>query len=169
MKILNALSLNMYNGNDIFPVTKEVTGAEINDMVWVDDSDYGQHRADDSSFIGESCIGHADTARVVGKALCFPTLEANRVTVSFKAGDTALIAQYRGPRLQEGATELPEGAEIKFYKVEFRGRKALEELDELYDDLGQSCANMEWDDPKDLFKSLGKKYFPRYFREDAFE
>jgi hypothetical protein len=41
----------------------------------------------------------------------------NRTTVELKNDDTAIVAQYRGPRLEEGAKILPEGAAIEFYFV----------------------------------------------------
>ncbi|MEM7248288.1 MAG: DUF1874 domain-containing protein [Acidobacteriota bacterium] len=59
----------------------------------------------------ESIIGHADTARVVSRELG-REVPARRATVTLSAGTSCLIAQYRGPRLPEGATELPEGSEL---------------------------------------------------------
>ena len=50
-------------------------------------------------------MGHADVAHMVG-------LEPNRISISAESGDRIVFAQYRGPRLPEGTTELPEGAEI---------------------------------------------------------
>ena len=63
-------------------------------------------------------IGHKDTAAVVGSLLGLQ-LEANRVNVSLDLGrDQLVVAQYSGPRLPEGTTVLPEGAEIKFYLIQ---------------------------------------------------
>lgn len=63
----------------------------------------------------ESAIGHADTANVVGSILgC--ELAANRVTIEL-GDEPILVAQYTGPRLAEGATELPQGARIQFWLV----------------------------------------------------
>ena len=64
-----------------------------------------------------SVIGHADTARVIG-GLLGREIPANRVTYKAQPGDVLYVAQYTGPRLPEGATQLPEGAEIRFYKIE---------------------------------------------------
>ena len=65
-------------------------------------------------------IGHADTARLVGNLLD-QTLVPERVSIQLNLGplgdDEVLVAQYTGPRLPEGATELPEGAMIEFYLV----------------------------------------------------
>jgi hypothetical protein len=66
-----------------------------------------------------NCIGHADTDRVVrnhlGEELDIPIGE--RRTVQLDYGDCALVAQYRGERLPEGCTELPEGSSIEYYWV----------------------------------------------------
>jgi hypothetical protein len=61
-------------------------------------------------------IGHADTTRVVGNILGLD-LEENRVTIKVQPMDMMIVAQYTGPRLQAGATELPPGASLKFLKV----------------------------------------------------
>jgi hypothetical protein len=42
---------------------------------------------------------------------------AVRSTVSLKKGDTAIIGQYRGPRLPEGSSKLPEGATIQWLRL----------------------------------------------------
>lgn len=63
-----------------------------------------------------NAIGHVDTAHVVGNMLGIP-LEANRVSIAVHPGDRLIVAQYSGPRLPEGATELPEDAEIRFWLV----------------------------------------------------
>jgi len=70
-----------------------------------------------------SAIGHADTARLVGQQLGVE-LPADRRTVTL-GDELTLVAQYVGPRLQEGATELPSGAKIEFFTVRLA---SLEEL-----------------------------------------
>ena len=62
------------------------------------------------------CIGHADTATLVGQELGLP-LQMNRETVRIMPHDVILVAQYTGPRLPEGTTELPEGASINYWVV----------------------------------------------------
>ena len=59
----------------------------------------------------ESAIGHKDLADVLGVA-------QNRTNIELKKGDTAYLAQLQGGRLPEGATVLPEGFTLYFYKVE---------------------------------------------------
>ena len=63
-----------------------------------------------------SAVGHADTAAVFAHVLGVP-VACNRATVALKDGDVALVGQYSGPRLPEGATTLPEGATIKWVVV----------------------------------------------------
>jgi hypothetical protein len=62
-----------------------------------------------------SAIGHADTARLVGQQLGVE-LPADRRNVVL-GGEPVLVAQYVGPRLPEGATELPTGARIEYFIV----------------------------------------------------
>lgn len=63
-----------------------------------------------------SAVGHSDTARIFSGILG-REVEPNRVSVRLEYGDIALIGQYVGPRLPEGATELPEGARIEWWAV----------------------------------------------------
>jgi len=68
----------------------------------------------------ESAVGHSDTAAVFSAVLSEARSEggieisAIRSTVTLRAGDTALIGQYSGPRLPEGCKTLPDGAAIKW-------------------------------------------------------
>lgn len=65
-----------------------------------------------------SATGDADTARLFSQILNRP-VEPNRITVKLEGGpeigSLALIGQYTGPRLPEGATTLPEGAKIEWW------------------------------------------------------
>jgi hypothetical protein len=63
-----------------------------------------------------SAVGHADTAAIFSKLLDRP-VEVNRVSVKLGPDDLALIGQYIGPRLPEGATKLPDGATIEWWVV----------------------------------------------------
>lgn len=63
-----------------------------------------------------SAVGHAETATLLSKDLGLKVGYA-RATVKLKRGDRAVIAQYIGPRLPEGATELPPGAVINYINV----------------------------------------------------
>ena len=99
MFILNAFSLNMLGGNaDI--VVREIT----------------QVTAASLAATCTSAVGHSDTAAVFSNVLGVE-IPCNRATVALKEGDVALVGQYSGPRLPEGATSLPEGATIKWLVV----------------------------------------------------
>jgi len=67
----------------------------------------------------ESAVGHADTAAVFEAVLGVP-VACNRASVSIPsqgAAWTAIVGQYSGPRLPEGASTLPEGAVIRWVAV----------------------------------------------------
>ena len=85
-----------------------------------------------------SAIGHTDTAQLVSGILG-REVPANRITVSLTHDDVAYVAQYKGPRLQEGATTLPEGASISFFEVTLRGGcQGCQSQD------CNSCSQMDW-------------------------
>ena len=63
-----------------------------------------------------SAVGHADTARLIASQLGLE-VEVNRTSISLEPGDSLVVAQYTGPRLPEGATALPPGAEIRYFLV----------------------------------------------------
>jgi hypothetical protein len=60
-----------------------------------------------------SGVGHENTAAVFHSLLGI-NVPMNRATFSLTGGDEAIIGQYYGQRLPEGATTLPEGATIKW-------------------------------------------------------
>lgn len=96
--LVNAFSLNMINVNRLSLIrVREVSSNEVpKDAI--------------------SAIGHADTAKVVSGILGWE-VPASRVNITLKEGDSLFVAQYKGPRLPEGATELPEGATLQFLEV----------------------------------------------------
>lgn len=63
-----------------------------------------------------SAVGHADTATLFSAILDTP-VEVFRMNVELMPNMWLLLGQYRGPRLPEGATSLPEGASIAWYVV----------------------------------------------------
>ena len=99
MFILNAFSLNMIVGN------ADIAVREVSVTV-------AAGLAADCT----SAVGHADTAAVFESVLGVP-VPCNRVSVTLKEGDVALVGQYSGPRLPEGCSVLPEGATIKWVVV----------------------------------------------------
>lgn len=64
----------------------------------------------------ESSLGHEDIVNVVNAQLG-TSFTMNRRTDVLETGDVILLAQYKGPRLPEGATALPEGARIQYYMI----------------------------------------------------
>ena len=99
MFLLNAFSLNMIVGN------ADISVREVSQKV--------------AASLAPACtsaVGHADTAAVFSHVLGVE-IPCNRATVALKDGDLALVGQYSGPRLPEGATALPEGAAIKWMVV----------------------------------------------------
>ena len=101
MKLLNAFSLNMLATFPASVSVEEITLEQARD-----------HLA--AGFT--SAVGHANTAAVFGEQLGV-TVPVQRITVSLDCGDSAVVGQYRGPRLAEGATSLPEGATIQWLLV----------------------------------------------------
>lgn len=101
MQILNAFSVNM--------LACDMPASVRFEEVSVD-------RAADIAQEAESAVGHADTAAVFSDVLGVD-VPAQRATIALNKGDMALLGQYRGPRLPEGATELPEGAKIQWIFV----------------------------------------------------
>lgn len=73
-------------------------------------------------------IGHPSTDAIVRERLRKAGAEVpagERRNVTLTPGDRLLVAQYRGPRLPEGATELPENATIEWWMVKIPSVKQL--------------------------------------------
>ena len=65
-----------------------------------------------------AAVGHLNTAQIIAEMLGLPVEKVyDRKTVKLEDEDACVIAQYVGPRLPEGATELPEGATIEWWGV----------------------------------------------------
>lgn len=62
---------------------------------------------EDVGYTVVSAVGHANTAEDFSKLLG-REVECNRVSIKLGKDDFALVGQYAGKRLAEGATELPE-------------------------------------------------------------
>lgn len=101
MKLLNAFSLNMLTVFPAQPLFEEIPLEEVRTAL-----------ADGF----ESTVGHADTAAVFTDVLGIK-VPAIRSTIILNKGDVAIIGQYRGPRLPEGAHQLPEGATIQWLRM----------------------------------------------------
>ena len=70
--------------------------------------DRPQRTIDRGGFV--SAVGHADTAALLG-------VECNRVSITLTQSDWLYVAQYKGPRLPEGTTTLPEGACFEWVSI----------------------------------------------------
>ena len=112
MYLLNAFSLNMLEDLTATIHVRELTADEARKWLLIFTEEAGADQF-------QSAVGHADTAAIFSDVLGLP-VPCNRTTISLKAGDNVVVGQYKGPRLPEGATELPEGAEIKWVTVEIR-------------------------------------------------
>lgn len=70
-------------------------------------------------------IGHETTAAVIQRQYGISSPLFARVTINLCPGDKALVFQYSGPRLPEGATVLPEGAKLTPILVEVFGQEKV--------------------------------------------
>ena len=106
LKLANAFSLNMLN-TDIrihVLVTKRISKEEAKELL-------------KEGF--ENYIGHKDIANVVSNELGLPVeMNEKRPNLLLNPEDVVVIAQYIGPRLPEGATELPANARIDYFTVQ---------------------------------------------------
>ena len=132
----NAFSLQMFDKGRAEATPISATDAKtLVGMAWTD-SGWSAGKDRRTGFVGkpylpaESVIGHPDICRVINESLGLPAqgLEypVKRVSVTLEPGDTLVVGQYVGPRLPEGATELPEGASIRWYRVDIVGDDVTE-------------------------------------------
>ena len=105
-KLANAFSLNMLNTEveTHVLVTKRISKEEAKELL-------------KEGF--ENYIGHKDIANVVSNELGLPVeMNEKRPNLLLNPEDVVVIAQYIGPRLPEGATQLPENAKIDYFTVQ---------------------------------------------------
>ncbi len=108
--LLNAFSLNMLAEMPVSISVTEIGASEARaHLLALADEAGGED-------VIQSAVGHADTAAVLGGILGMP-VPVNRATVQLGRGSRAIVGQYSGPRLPEGATTLPEGAAIRWLAV----------------------------------------------------
>jgi len=106
LKLANAFSLNMLNTEveTHVLVTKRIRKEEAKELL-------------KEGF--ENYIGHKDIANVVSNELGLPVeMNEKRPNLLLNPEDVVVIAQYIGPRLPEGATELPPNARIEYFTVQ---------------------------------------------------
>ena len=181
MKLLNALSLNMYDADSLFPVTEKISCEKAKELLFPVHCDSGEYslsplsrarleKPEITQFNNcESCIGHADTANVLSKLLnC--EISCNRVSIQLRQGERCIVAQYIGPRLPEGCKELPEGSRIDFFLVKMESRKSFEKQNDILKDISNlACELAGWGVSMDDVKKVLERSFPHYFCENAFD
>ena len=118
--VSNAFSLNM------FPSDRE---NETMSFTKISDNNAREMVANADNIL--SIVGHADTARVFGNILgvdVVPNRVSYKMETQYKCSQSnpfpeetrvLLVGQYNGPRLEEGATTLPEGAHIDWWIVDY--------------------------------------------------
>ena len=184
MKLLNALSLNMYDADSLFPVAEKISIEKVKDLLFPCYCDSGEYslsplsreRLENKPKISqfnncESCIGHADTANVLS-TLLQREIPCNRVTVQLKQNERCIVAQYIGPRLHEGAISLPEGSRIEFFLVKMESKEKYMKMVSLQKDISNLAHDIAgWGDSItiDNVKEILKNHFPHYFCEHAFD
>ena len=104
----NAFSLNMLSrdgkARSPMPVDSRLVGDTI------------QYHADSEGWEVRSVVGHPSTAAIFSDLLG-EDIPFNRESVKLGDDDALLVGQYSGPRLEEGATQLPEGAKIEWWLI----------------------------------------------------
>ena len=113
-----------------------------------------------------SAIGHAELATLLG-------VRCNRATLNVTPDDKLLVAQYSGPRLEEGSKALPPGAKIEFWLVyerqtrtalsknaeeEFRRAGLLQHVEEFEEFLGLESYKFQGHKDSEGRESLGRRY-----------
>lgn len=106
MLVLNAFSFNMVVD---FPMTVDAEEISIEKVRQIIDQE-GL----------ESAVGHADTASIFSEVIGMEVPMVRR-TIQLTYGDSAIVGQYSGPRLEEGCKVLPEGASIKWLLISLAG------------------------------------------------
>jgi len=126
--LLNAFSLSMVPDGAVLEVLP-ITDAQARELaVQVETLDRASQAGETPQvwLAATSAIGHADTASVLSGILGVQ-VPVNRTNVKLVPGhDAAIVAQYSGPRLPEGAKALPDGAEIKWFEVRVHSIAALD-------------------------------------------
>lgn len=107
-----------YNGLKAFVITNAFS---INMLSMDSDLKFSRLKETEARWIAEnfqhsSAVGHADTAAVLSTVLGVD-VPMNRTTLQMQRSVGLLVGQYKGPRLEEGATALPEGASIEWWLV----------------------------------------------------
>lgn len=98
--LANSFSVNMLQTTDTTVRFSEVSLSE----------------AIDFAKTAKSVVGHDTTATIFSDILGLD-VPCNRATISLRPGDCVLLGQYSGARLDPYTTRLPDGAKIRWIKV----------------------------------------------------
>ena len=158
----NAFSLQMLQGAARLNI-QPVTAKQVGESLW-----YAKEM-----FV--SVFGHADVAKLAEGQLAperaedwAPRLPVNRVSVILCEGDVLYVAQYVGSRLPEGATSLPEGAEIRWLCVTVyppRDRVAEQAAGEAADKAAQAAQQAAYDRGWTAGKATGSPGYKSDYRD----
>jgi len=99
--LANAFSLNMLSGLPCYLKVARLSVEQVKEMLPG----------------ARSVVGHVQSAALFS-AVLGEEIQCRRDTVTLLVGDRVVVGQYRGPRLPEGAMELPPGAAIEWNMVE---------------------------------------------------
>lgn len=99
--LANAFSLNMLPNLPCYLKVQRLTVEQVKEMLPA----------------AQSVVGHVQTAALFSEVLG-EEIQCRRETVNLLVGDRVVVGQYRGPRLPEGAMELPKDAAIHWQQVE---------------------------------------------------
>jgi hypothetical protein len=77
-----------------------------------------------------SVVGHESTAAVISNTLGVD-VPFRRESLVLYPEDRLLVAQYLGPRLEEGATVLPEGASLQFVILVYEENGPVDRIKDL--------------------------------------
>jgi len=108
--LTNAFSFNMVD---------QIGTVEFDMLVDVVTSSAMREHVEDSVKEGSLCISMSNQATCdLLNAIIGGSIAPEKGNVDAKIGDTVLIMQYNGPRLYNGAKNIPEGGKVRFYKVQ---------------------------------------------------
>lgn len=119
--VANAFSINMLARQALalqfLPVTVTIAGGGSGFFLDTAEGERIGVKREDVDF----AVGHADTAAVFSRILGIE-IPMNRQTfqglfMDLVCDEVLLVGQYRGPRLAEGAKELPAGATIEWWLI----------------------------------------------------
>ena len=117
-------------------------------------------------FPAKSVIGHGDICTMINNelGLCGNTeYKPNRESVQLAVGDILLVGQYSGGRLPEGATELPEGAEVKWFRVECQKAGTAKKQALLAKTFRECASELAHSGGVVEYKKAAEESFPRLF------